>query len=151
MLWLIKCEVAFFSSSVHTGTEYPLLLTGNHSLCSMSGTKVRVESSSVQIVLPIPTLRNKKNNGEQFRCIYETINCLSHFFHFFYVHSYTICKVSLKVLKTENKTANFGNGNITDELLQTAIITSQITGFSIFADIPTMLFCLVGPLYELPV
>ena len=44
----------------------------NHSLCSVSGTKVRVESSSVQIVLPhpIPVVRNEKNNGEQFHCIY---------------------------------------------------------------------------------
>ena len=42
-----------------------------HSItCPDVRTKIRVESSSVQIVLPIPILRNEKSNGEQIHCIY---------------------------------------------------------------------------------
>ena len=48
-------------------------------------------------------------------------------FIFIFLRSYTIYNVSLNILKTENKTANFGNGNNTDELLQKAIITSRKT------------------------
>ena len=41
-------------------TVYPLLLTVEPVSVLSVGTKVRVKSSSVQIVLPIPILRNKK-------------------------------------------------------------------------------------------
>ena len=51
------------------GTVYSLLLTVEP-LSVLSETKIKVESSSFQIVLTHTILRKEKNYGELFHCIY---------------------------------------------------------------------------------
>ena len=78
----------------------------------MSGTKVRVESSFVQIVLPFPILRNKKKIMVSNFIVFIRLQTACHFF--FFSSRYLInLPWLLDNFKNKKKIANVGNGNNT--------------------------------------